>query len=150
MWEHREERSQAADRQSRTCLVQIPWSKGTVCLLSRNKDKRDVGILKGTCYIIRWSGKGPVYISLPAKRLCSVQKTSVPLQKHTSPCSRHPLRVPTPALEAVLCSGIRHGSPISAAVPNGSYILKFPMAGKEGGRETPEAQQIFYCAMHLV
>lgn len=76
--------------------------------------------------------------------------TSAPLQEHTGPRSRHPLRAATPALEAVLRSGIRRGSAISAPVPNGSYILKSPMAGKEGGRETSEAQQISYYAIHLV
>lgn len=54
---------------NRTRLAQIPWSKGTVCSLSRNKDKGDVSILKGTCYIIRWSGD--LFISPYPQSVCA-------------------------------------------------------------------------------
>lgn len=84
MWEHREESSQAADQPSRTRLVRIPWSKGTVCLLSRNKHKRDVSILKQTCYIICWSGD--LFISRYPQSVCAASKW------HLHRCRNTPVR----------------------------------------------------------
>lgn len=46
--------------------IQISWSKGTVCSVSRNKDKGDAGILKGICYIICWSGNLLLSYYLPS------------------------------------------------------------------------------------
>lgn len=75
MREHREERSQAADQWSRTHLVQIPWSTGTVCSLSRKKDEGDVSILKATFYTICWSGD--LFISHYPQGICAVSKRLV-------------------------------------------------------------------------
>lgn len=130
--------------------VQIPWTKGTAPSPSRNKDKWDVSILKGTCYIIFWSGD--LLLSYYLHSIYAESKRHLqPLQEHAGSRSKHPLRVLTPALEAVLCSSIQCGSqesPISAPVPNGSCILKSQMAKRE--EKTWEVQQISYCAIHLV
>lgn len=83
MREHREERSQAAAEPSRTRLVRTPWSKGTVCSLSRNKDKRDVSILKGTCYTIYWSGD--LFISRYPQSVCAASK------RHLHRCRNTPV-----------------------------------------------------------
>lgn len=82
MREHREERSRSADQQSRTHLVQIPWSKATVCSLSRNKDKGDVSILKGTWYIICWSGD--LFVSHYPQSICAASK------RHLHHCGNTP------------------------------------------------------------
>lgn len=75
MQEHREERSQDADQQSRTHLVQIPWSMGAVCSLSRNKGEGDVSILKATSYTICWSDH--LFISHYPQGTCAVSKRLV-------------------------------------------------------------------------